>query len=160
MSKDPIRAGEIVVFNVDVSFPLLGSSFYFWFLMCLNQFSSPQGRDIPIVHRVIKVKTDSLSSSLSFLYCNCWGWLVHIIGSRKGEYRRSRCFDKRCISSVDLKNFTGWVLTCFFHSVILQHTIRCFDCFLGDNNYGDDRLLYAEGQQWLHRHHIMGRAVG
>ncbi|KAH0852476.1 hypothetical protein HID58_093978 [Brassica napus] len=30
----------------------------------------------------------------------------------------------------------------------------------GDNNYGDDRLLYAEGQQWLHRHHIMGRAVG
>jgi len=30
----------------------------------------------------------------------------------------------------------------------------------GDNNYGDDRLLYAEGQLWLHRHHIMGRAVG
>ncbi|KAA3472922.1 signal peptidase complex catalytic subunit SEC11A [Gossypium australe] len=30
----------------------------------------------------------------------------------------------------------------------------------GDNNYGDDRLLYAQGQQWLHRHHFMGRAVG
>ncbi|KAL5056853.1 hypothetical protein RYX36_028457 [Vicia faba] len=29
-----------------------------------------------------------------------------------------------------------------------------------DNNYGDDRLLYAHGQLWLQRHHIMGRAVG
>ncbi|KAF3521072.1 hypothetical protein DY000_02059821 [Brassica cretica] len=74
MSKDPIRAGEIVVFNVD-------------------------GRDIPIVHRVIKVH------------------------------------ERENTGEVD-------VLT------------------KGDNNYGDDRLLYAEGQQWLHRHHIMGRAVG
>ncbi|MCE3051268.1 hypothetical protein HAX54_049304 [Datura stramonium] len=31
---------------------------------------------------------------------------------------------------------------------------------LGDNNFGDDRLLYAHGQLWLQRHHIMGRAVG
>ncbi|XP_058082616.1 uncharacterized protein LOC131230703 isoform X2 [Magnolia sinica] len=30
----------------------------------------------------------------------------------------------------------------------------------GDNNFGDDRLLYAHGQLWLQRHHIMGRAVG
>ncbi|KAL6532176.1 hypothetical protein OROGR_014146 [Orobanche gracilis] len=30
----------------------------------------------------------------------------------------------------------------------------------GDNNFGDDRLLYAHGQLWLNRHHIMGRAVG
>ncbi|XP_039033874.1 signal peptidase complex catalytic subunit SEC11C-like [Hibiscus syriacus] len=30
----------------------------------------------------------------------------------------------------------------------------------GDNNYGDDRLLYAQGQLYLQRHHIMGRAVG
>jgi signal peptidase len=30
----------------------------------------------------------------------------------------------------------------------------------GDNNYGDDRLLYARGQEWLHMKHIMGRAVG
>ena len=30
----------------------------------------------------------------------------------------------------------------------------------GDNNYGDDRVLYAPGQEWLHREHIMGRAVG
>ncbi|KAJ6841995.1 signal peptidase complex catalytic subunit SEC11A-like [Iris pallida] len=74
MSKDPIRAGEIVVFNVD-------------------------GREIPIVHRVIKVHEQQ----------------------ETGE--------------VD-------VLT------------------KGDNNFGDDRLLYAPGQLWLQRHHIMGRAVG
>ncbi|KAF7152279.1 hypothetical protein RHSIM_Rhsim01G0073100 [Rhododendron simsii] len=74
MGKDPIRAGEIVVFNVD-------------------------GREIPIVHRVIKVH------------------------------------ERQDTGEVD-------VLT------------------KGDNNYGDDRLLYAQGQQWLQRHHIMGRAVG
>ncbi|CAN8259197.1 unnamed protein product [Cochlearia groenlandica] len=30
----------------------------------------------------------------------------------------------------------------------------------GDNNEVDDIGLYAEGQFWLHRDHIMGRAVG
>ncbi|CAD5193337.1 unnamed protein product, partial [Musa acuminata subsp. malaccensis] len=74
MSKDPIRAGEIVVFNVD-------------------------GREIPIVHRVIKVH------------------------------------ERHDTGEVD-------ILT------------------KGDNNFGDDRLLYAHGQLWLQRHHIMGRAVG
>ncbi|CAN0892142.1 Signal peptidase complex catalytic subunit SEC11C [Linum grandiflorum] len=29
-----------------------------------------------------------------------------------------------------------------------------------DNNYGDDMVLYAQGQLWLQRHHIMGRAIG
>ncbi|XP_050383694.1 uncharacterized protein LOC126800368 [Argentina anserina] len=74
MSEAPIRAGEIVVFNIE-------------------------GRDIPIVHRVIKVH------------------------------------EREDTGHVD-------VLT------------------KGDNNFGDDRLLYNEGQLWLHRHHIMGRAVG
>ncbi|MCO5607009.1 hypothetical protein L7F22_061200 [Adiantum nelumboides] len=74
MGNAPVRAGEIVVFNVD-------------------------GRKIPIVHRVIKVHEDR----------------------KTGEVE---------------------VLT------------------KGDNNYGDDRLLYADGQLWLNRHHIMGRSVG
>ncbi|KAL0562008.1 hypothetical protein IC582_002456 [Cucumis melo] len=74
MSKDPIRTGEIVVFHID-------------------------GREIPIVHRVIKVH------------------------------------ERQDSGEVD-------VLT------------------KGDNNYGDDRLLYAQGQKWLQRQHIMGRAVG
>ena len=30
----------------------------------------------------------------------------------------------------------------------------------GDNNYSDDTVLYAAGQDWLHEEHIMGRAVG
>ncbi|CAN8269277.1 unnamed protein product [Cochlearia groenlandica] len=75
MTNDPIRAGEIVVFNVD-------------------------GRDIPIVHRAIKVH-------------------------ERGDDTR--------------------------HVDVLTK---------GDNNNVDDIGLYAEGQVWLHRRHIMGRAVG
>jgi hypothetical protein len=30
----------------------------------------------------------------------------------------------------------------------------------GDNNYGNDRMLYNKGQKWLTKDHIMGRAVG
>ncbi|XP_008242758.1 PREDICTED: signal peptidase complex catalytic subunit SEC11C-like [Prunus mume] len=74
MNEDPIRAGEIVVFNVD-------------------------GRDIPIVHRVIKVHEQKDTGEV-------------------------------------------YVLT------------------KGDNNDKDDRALYARGQHWLQRRHIMGRAVG
>ncbi|XP_057726344.1 uncharacterized protein LOC130941772 isoform X1 [Arachis stenosperma] len=74
MSKDPIRAGDILVFNVD-------------------------GRDIPIVHRVIQVH------------------------------------ERQDTGEVD-------ILT------------------KGDGNEGDDRVLYAQGQLWLQRHHIMGRAIG
>ncbi|XP_024387639.1 uncharacterized protein [Physcomitrium patens] len=82
-------------------------------LMCLTGSESPvvvvlsgsmepgfrRGRNIPIVHRVIKVHENV----------------------EKGDYE---------------------VLT------------------KGDNNTGDDRLLYAENQMWLQRQHIMGRAVG
>ncbi|PON88979.1 hypothetical protein TorRG33x02_152080, partial [Trema orientale] len=74
MSNDPIRAGEIVVFNID-------------------------GRSIPIVHRVIEVHE---------------------------------------------RPDTGEV------NVLTK----------GDNNDEDDRILYAQGQKWLQRRHIMGRAVG
>ncbi|GLJ24659.1 hypothetical protein SUGI_0471460 [Cryptomeria japonica] len=74
MSKAPIRAGEIVVFHVD-------------------------GREIPIVHRVIKVHE---------------------------------------------RQDTGEV------EVLTK----------GDNNKVDDRVMYANGQLWLQKHHIMGRAVG
>eukprot|EP00879_Flechtneria_rotunda_P007637 GHRR01008009.1.p1 GENE.GHRR01008009.1~~GHRR01008009.1.p1 ORF type:complete len:185 (+),score=32.28 GHRR01008009.1:144-698(+) len=74
MGSKPARTGEIVVFNID-------------------------GRDIPIVHRVIKVHERADEDHLDILT-------------------------------------------------------------KGDNNYGDDRLLYARGQEWLHMKHIMGRAVG
>ncbi|GBG71571.1 hypothetical protein CBR_g8987 [Chara braunii] len=74
MGDSPISTGEIVVFHVD-------------------------GRDIPIVHRVIKVHHRQESNDVDILT-------------------------------------------------------------KGDNNWGDDRALYATGQLWLHQHHIMGRAVG
>ncbi|XP_021895233.1 signal peptidase complex catalytic subunit SEC11C-like [Carica papaya] len=74
MNKDPIRAGEIVVYNVD-------------------------GRDVPIVHRVIKVH------------------------------------EAKDTGEVD-------ILT------------------KGDANKDDDISLYAHGQFWLQRQHILGRAVG
>ncbi|KAL5714133.1 signal peptidase I [Ranunculus cassubicifolius] len=74
MSKDPIRIGEIVVFKLE-------------------------GKEIPIVHRVIKVH------------------------------------ERKDTKEVD-------VLT------------------KGDNNYGDDTFLYAPGQSWIHRRHIIGRAAG
>eukprot|EP00899_Mesostigma_viride_P029537 jgi/Mesvir1/9769/Mv12222-RA.1 len=74
MGKGPIRSGEIIVFNID-------------------------GRDIPIVHRVLKVHE--------------------------------------------------------------RHSTREVEILTkGDNNYGDDRTLYASGQKWLNQKHIMGRAVG
>jgi signal peptidase len=73
-SNNPIRVGEIVVFNID-------------------------GRDIPIVHRVIKIH------------------------------------ERKPGGHID-------ILT------------------KGDNNYGDDRTLYAQGQSWLNAKHIMGRVVG
>ncbi|TQD77058.1 hypothetical protein C1H46_037406 [Malus baccata] len=102
MSKEPIRAGEIVVFNID-------------------------GREIPIVHRVIKIDPLCFShNQLTIAICSPvksadqWFLQVH---------------ERKDTGEVD-------VLT------------------KGDNNFGDDRLLYAQGQLWLQRHHIMGRAVG
>ncbi|GER34119.1 signal peptidase complex catalytic subunit SEC11, partial [Striga asiatica] len=105
-SKDPIRAGEIVVFNVD-------------------------GREIPIVHRVIKSR-DSPSVPQP----------LHKKGKRK----------KR----------KGGESKCQFHRKVheRQDSGEVDVLTKGDNNFGDDRLLYANGQLWLHRHHIMGRAVG
>uniref|UniRef100_A0A7N2M224 Signal peptidase complex catalytic subunit SEC11 n=2 Tax=Fagaceae TaxID=3503 RepID=A0A7N2M224_QUELO len=150
MSKEPIRAGEIVVFNVD-------------------------GREIPIVHRVIKVherqdtgevdvltKGDNNYGDDRLLYAHGQLWLQrhHIMGR-----------------AVGFLPYVGWVTIIMtekpiikgreipiVHRVIKVHerqdTGEVDVLTKGDNNYGDDRLLYAHGQLWLQRHHIMGRAVG
>ncbi|KAL6568059.1 hypothetical protein OROHE_003743 [Orobanche hederae] len=91
MSRDPIRVGEIVVYNIDEMNFVAYCSFSMKF--------GRDGRDIPIVHRVIKVH------------------------------------ERQDTGEVD-------ILT------------------KGDNNDGDDIPLYAPGQLWLKRQHIMGRAVG
>ncbi|KAM4125354.1 hypothetical protein ACB094_01G303300 [Castanea mollissima] len=41
-----------------------------------------------------------------------------------------------------------------------QDTGEVYILTKGDNNHKDDRVLYAQGQHWLQRHHVMGRAVG
>lgn len=48
----------------------------------------------------------------------------------------------------------------FFKKMLCLYLCYSVVCLPGDNNFGDDRLLYAHGQLWLQRHHIMGRAVG
>jgi len=30
----------------------------------------------------------------------------------------------------------------------------------GDNNFGDDRILYAKGQRWLAHENVMGKVIG
>ncbi|TQD96961.1 hypothetical protein C1H46_017441 [Malus baccata] len=106
MSKEPIRAGEIVVFNIDLWILRTHETLKYLYkgqiIFSFGHGGACQdglGREIPIVHRVIKVH------------------------------------ERKDTGEVD-------VLT------------------KGDNNYGDDRLLYAHGQLWLQRHQIMGRAVG
>jgi hypothetical protein len=99
MGRARIAVGEIVVFNIAGRFvhakpPRACTRALGWRAHC----ATPR-REIPIVHRVIKVH------------------------------------DRRVGVQQD-------VLT------------------KGDNNYGDDKVLYADGQSWLHREHIMGRAVG
>ncbi|KAI3870046.1 hypothetical protein MKX03_017916 [Papaver bracteatum] len=74
MNEAPIRAGEIVVFNID-------------------------GFKVPVVHRVIKVHERRDTGEVNFLT-------------------------------------------------------------KGDSNVQHDRMLYSPGQEWLNRHHIVGRAVG
>ncbi|XP_050259311.1 uncharacterized protein LOC126704368 [Quercus robur] len=74
ISKDPIHAGEIILFNVD-------------------------GLDVPISHRVITVH-----------------------GHR--------------------------------------NTGKVYILTRGDSNHLDDRILYARGQRWLLRHHVIARVVG
>ncbi|OAY80080.1 Signal peptidase complex catalytic subunit SEC11C [Ananas comosus] len=101
MNKDPIRAGEIVVYNVD-------------------------GRDIPIVHRVIKV------------------------------HERKDTRDVYILTKV--KKIQNAPIPLLF--LCLQQTNRHLIESSGDNNPVDDISLYPQGQFWLERHHIIGRAVG
>lgn len=92
--EEPVRVGEIVVFKIE-------------------------GRDIPIVHRVIKLHEK----------------YNKYIGKQKHN-----CL-KAC-SFVFRNNGTTKFLT------------------KGDNNAVDDRGLYADGQVWLDKNDVVGRARG
>lgn len=105
MGSKPVRAGEIVVFNLD-------------------------GRDVPIVHRVLKVHERRRGGGGG--------------GAEKGGGGAAS------VAAVP----PGL-------PPVLPPPLPPSDLLTkGDNNYGDDRLLYNPGQEWLHRRHVMGRAVG
>jgi signal peptidase I len=91
----PIATGEVVVFNID-------------------------GRDIPIVHRVIKVHDRAPAAA----------------------------------AAADLESGGGKRLALPARGPAQDILTK------GDNNWGDDRALYARGQKWLSRDNIMGRVVG
>jgi signal peptidase I len=103
----PIRVGEIVVFKI-------------------------KDRDIPIVHRVMKVheKEDGkVRKSDLFLSINTEDLVIN--------HTAANYADSPSIKSNQIEVLTK-----------------------GDNNRVDDRGLYAPGQLWLQREDILGRAKG
>lgn len=74
------------------------------------------------------------SSSLSYLYCNCWGWLVHIIGSRKGEYTRVDVLTKGVFHSIFLIQM--FPMCCLFSLFIL-----CF-FFFSSSLFSSQKLIF------------------
>ena len=130
--EERTRVGEIIVFSID-------------------------GREIPIVHRVIKshyhpYSTASLSSSSSSSSSSQSSFdkadddssaSSGSIGSGSGSsYDDSDRDDENSSLSSPSPSFKHEMLT------------------KGDNNYMDDIGLYAPGQKWLNEKHVMGRTVG
>jgi signal peptidase I len=103
----PIRVGEIVVFKI-------------------------KDRDIPIVHRVMKVHE-----------------------KEDGKVRKSNFF--QLFNTEDLViNHTA----AFYNDCPSTKLNQIEVLTKGDNNRVDDRGLYAPGQLWLQREDILGRAKG
>ncbi|XP_020400260.1 signal peptidase complex catalytic subunit SEC11 [Zea mays] len=67
------------------------------------------------------------------------------------------------IVPISNSNLLGFLFTSF-RTFLIPHerhdTVDSDILTKGDNNPGDDRVLYAHGQLWLQRQHIIGRAVG
>ena len=141
----PIRAGEVVVFDIN-------------------------GRDIPIVHRVIKVHEENeggpiqASSSrlpslpLAGCMCTASSQAARLSGGSIASsivnviYGRSRQVPNAWLAVIVTSD-------CERHSVVLS-ALQILT--KGDNNFADDYAgnLYSEGQRWLANKHIMGRVVG
>jgi len=128
--EERTRVGEIIVFSID-------------------------GREIPIVHRVIKSHyhpystaslsspSSSSSSQSSFDKADDDSSGSGSIGSGSGSsYDDSGRDDENSSLSSPSPSFKHEMLT------------------KGDNNYMDDIGLYAPGQKWLNEKHVMGRTVG
>jgi hypothetical protein len=86
---------------------------------------------------------------LNFSLCTVCLWAYHNCLYKLLSWKMEFLYAKRNCSSLISSN--GLLKD--------RPVIVWFHC-AGDNNPGDDRVLYAHGQMWLQRHHIMGRAVG
>ena len=119
--EERTRVGEIIVFSID-------------------------GRDIPIVHRVIKSHFHPSSSSFAAAAAaekdKDEDVATHRGGGASSSSSSDRSDDRSGNESVSSSSFKHEMLT------------------KGDNNYMDDIGLYAPGQKWLNEKHVMGRTVG
>ena len=119
--EERTRVGEIIVFSID-------------------------GRDIPIVHRVIKSHFHPSSSSFAAAVAaekdKDEDVATHRGGGASSSSSSDRSDDNGGNESVSSSSFKHEMLT------------------KGDNNYMDDIGLYAPGQKWLNEKHVMGRTVG
>jgi len=118
MGARPVRAGEIVVFSLD-------------------------GRDIPIVHRVLKVHERRRGGE--------GGGGGGGAAEAGAAAAAAAAGGRPSVAPLPGGAALPPPAPAHAHSDLLTK---------GDNNYGDDRALYNPGQEWLHRRHIMGRAVG
>ena len=124
--EERTRVGEIIVFSID-------------------------GRDIPIVHRVIKSHFHPSSS-----------YYAAAAAAEKDKDKDEDVATRRggggggssSSSSSDRSDDNGGnesvSSSSFKHEMLTK----------GDNNYMDDIGLYAPGQKWLNEKHVMGRTVG
>lgn len=140
------------------------------------------GREIPIVHRVIKVHQRAANTShvdiLTKAGCG-WGTLMVYVPVHGGA-AASRESGGSAPASVGSKPVGGTGrhpgARCCLSRIPAPgcSTCQCLHPYLttapapslaasasqGDNNWGDDRSLYPKGQLWLNTDHIMGKVVG
>ena len=132
------------------------------------------GRDIPIVHRIIKVhekEPGAKGEDVLILtkvraapcargrYCSLsQGASVQLTMAKaiscSLEYTGTTC------AHVPVAYHMGQICLFFSEGGFAQRPAERDVSCQGDNNWGDDRALYNEGQKWLHRDHLMGRVVG
>ena len=120
--EERTRVGEIIVFSID-------------------------GRDIPIVHRVIKSHFHPSSSSFAAAAAAEKDKYEDVATHRGGGASSSSSSDR---SDDRSGNESVSSSSSFKHEMLTK----------GDNNYMDDIGLYAPGQKWLNEKHVMGRTVG
>lgn len=100
-----------------------------------------KGRDIPIVHRVITVHDRAGGSGHQ-----------DVLTKGDNNFMDDKARPCRCVAHLSPILFPHFVFNfCQFLSPVPLLTRACVACA---------QMLYAVGQDWLHREHVMGRAVG